>query len=277
MDRRRFISLAGLAAAFCFPLVARAGQSSVMAGRAVSGFFDAIHSLNTPLPWQTSGQATVIKVIGVGGAGGNSVDHMMRDGISGVEFMVANTDVQALRRSTAMNRLQLGKSGLGAGANRVAGRDAAMEVRTRIAESLADTHMAFIVAGMGGGTGTGAAPIIAEVARELGIVTAAFVTTPFSFEGNRLTVADAGVAELSRYVNALIVLPNDRIIDALGDDISMDEAFKAADNLMHYAVDVVAKMINRRGVVGVDFEDVRTVLGRTGYFGRDAVHSSLLG
>lgn len=262
MNRRRFISLAGMVSAFLCSLPARAGQGAAIVGRAISG--------------PASFNANVIKTIGVGGAGGNSVDHMIREGISGIEFMVANTDAQALRRSIATNRLQLGKSGLGAGADLVAGRDAAMEERSRIADFLTGTHMVFIVAGMGGGTGTGAAPVIAEVARELGIVTVAMVSTPFSFEGNRLKVADAGIAELSRYVNALIVFPNDRLMDVRGADVPMDEAFKIADNVMCSVIGDIARMINHQGAVGVDIDDVRTVLGRSSSFRRDAVHGLYL-
>ena len=207
---------------------------------------------------------TVIKVIGVGGAGGNAVDHMIREGVKGVEFVAANTDAQALKRSGAVQKLRLGKTGLGAGAKPEAGRSAAVEEREQIAESLKGAHMVFITAGMGGGTGTGAAPIVAEVARELGILTVAVVTKPFGFEGKRLKVAEAGIAELQKHVDSLIVILNDTLMDVLGDDVSMDEAFKAADNVLRNAVGGIAEIINFPGLVNVDFEDVRTVMGEMG-------------
>lgn len=207
---------------------------------------------------------TVIKVIGVGGAGGNAVDHMIRESVNGVEFVVANTDSQALKRSVAAQKLRLGKTGLGAGAKPEAGRSAALEERERIAESLKGAHMVFITAGMGGGTGTGAAPIVAEVARELGILTVAVVTKPFGFEGKRLKVAEAGILELQKHVDSLIVILNDKLMDVLGDDVSMDEAFKAADNVLRNAVGGIAEIINFPGLVNVDFEDVRTVMGEMG-------------
>jgi cell division protein FtsZ len=207
---------------------------------------------------------TVIKVIGVGGAGGNAVDHMIREGVNGVEFVAANTDAQALKRSGAVQKLRLGKTGLGAGAKPEAGRSAALEEREHIAESLKGAHMVFITAGMGGGTGTGAAPIVAEVARELGILTVAVVTKPFGFEGKRLKVAEAGIAELQKHVDSLIVILNDKLMDVLGDDVSMDEAFKAADNVLRNAVGGIAEIINFPGLVNVDFEDVRTVMGEMG-------------
>jgi cell division protein FtsZ len=208
--------------------------------------------------------ATVIKVIGVGGAGGNAVDHMISEGVNGVEFVVANTDSQALNRSAAGKKLRLGKTGLGAGAKPEAGRSAALEEREQIAGALAGAHMVFITAGMGGGTGTGAAPIVAEVARELGILTVAVVTKPFGFEGKRLKVAEAGIIELQKHVDSLIVILNDRLMEVLGDDVSMDEAFKAADNVLRNAVGGIAEIINFPGLVNVDFEDVRTVMGEMG-------------
>ncbi len=207
---------------------------------------------------------TVIKVIGVGGAGGNAVDHMIREGVMGVEFIAANTDAQALARSVAHKKVRLGKSGLGAGAKPDAGRNAAMEEREQIAESLKGAHMVFITAGMGGGTGTGAGPIVAEVAREMGILTVAVVTKPFMFEGKRSKVAEVGIAELQKNVDSLIVILNDKLMDVLGDDVSMDEAFKAADNVLRNAVGGIAEIINFPGLVNVDFEDVRTVMGEMG-------------
>jgi len=207
---------------------------------------------------------TVIKVIGIGGAGGNAVDHMIREGVNGVDFITANTDSQALGRSIAIQKLQLGKTGLGAGAKPEAGRCAAIEERDAIAESLRGAHMVFITAGMGGGTGTGAAPIVAEVARELGVLTVAVVTKPFGFEGKRLKIAEVGIAELQKHVDSLIVILNDRLMDVLGDDVSMDEAFKAADNVLRNAVGGIAEIISFPGLVNVDFEDVRTVMGEMG-------------
>lgn len=207
---------------------------------------------------------TVIKVIGIGGAGGNAVDHMIREGVMGVEFVAANTDSQALKRSVAHKKIRLGKSGLGAGAKPEAGRTAAIEEREKIAESLKGAHMVFITAGMGGGTGTGAGPIVAEVARELGILTVAVVTKPFGFEGKRLKVAEEGIVELQKNVDSLIVILNDKLMDVLGEDVSMDEAFKAADNVLRNAVGGIAEIINFPGLVNVDFEDVRTVMGEMG-------------
>ena len=207
---------------------------------------------------------TVIKVVGVGGAGGNAVDHMIREGVMGVEFVAANTDAQAQTRSVAHKKLRLGKNGLGAGAKPEVGRNAAMEEREQIAESLTGAHMVFITAGMGGGTGTGAAPIVAEVAREMGILTVAVVTKPFGFEGKRLKVAEAGIVELQKNVDSLIVILNDKLMDVLGDDVSMEEAFKAADNVLRNAVGGIAEIINYPGLVNVDFEDVRTVMSEMG-------------
>jgi cell division protein FtsZ len=207
---------------------------------------------------------TVIKVIGIGGAGGNAVDHMIREGVMGVEFLAANTDAQALKRSVAHRKIRLGKSGLGAGAKPESGRQAAVDEREQIAESLKGAHMVFITAGMGGGTGTGAGPVVAEVARELGILTVAVVTKPFGFEGKRLKVAEEGIAELQKHVDSLIVILNDKLMDVLGDDVSMDEAFKAADNVLRNAVGGIAEIINFPGLVNVDFEDVRTVMGEMG-------------
>ncbi len=212
----------------------------------------------------SSDWGTVIKVIGVGGAGGNAVDHMIREGVMGVEFIAANTDAQALKRSVAHKKVRLGKTGLGAGAKPEAGRDAAIEERAQIAEAIKGAHMVFITAGMGGGTGTGAGPIVAEVARELGILTVAVVTKPFGFEGKRLKIAEAGIAELQKNVDSLIVILNDKLMDVLGDDVSMDDAFKAADNVLRNAVGGIAEIINFPGLVNVDFEDVRTVMGEMG-------------
>lgn len=207
---------------------------------------------------------TIIKVIGVGGAGGNAVDHMIREGVMGVEFVAANTDAQALKRSVAHRKVGLGKTGLGAGAKPEVGRNAALEEREQIAEALKGAHMVFITAGMGGGTGTGAAPVVAEVARELGILTVAVVTKPFAFEGKRIKAAEQGVAELQKHVDSLIVILNDKLMEVLGDDVSVDDAFKASNNVLRNAVGGIAEIINYPGLVNVDFEDVRTVMSEMG-------------
>ena len=207
---------------------------------------------------------TQIKVIGVGGGGGNAVEHMITQGVQGVEFVCANTDAQALNRSGAHQLIQLGSSGLGAGAKPDVGKAAALEAEERIRTAIAGSNMLFITAGMGGGTGTGAAPVVAEVARELGILTVAVVTKPFGFEGKRLKVAEAGIEELQKHVDSLIVILNDKLMDVLGDEVSMDEAFKAADNVLRNAVGGIAEIINFPGLVNVDFEDVRTVMGEMG-------------
>jgi cell division protein FtsZ len=206
---------------------------------------------------------TVIKVIGVGGAGGNAVEHMIRENVQGVEFICANTDAQALRNSSAGTKLQLGP-GLGAGGKPDKARELAEAERAQIAAALEGAHMAFITAGMGGGTGTGAAPIVAEVAREMGILTVAVVTKPFDFEGNRLRLADGGLTELAQHVDSLIVVLNEKLMEVLGEDVGMKDAFKAADNVLKNAVGGIAEIINVPGLVNVDFEDVRTVMGEMG-------------
>ena len=211
---------------------------------------------------QASG--TLIKVIGVGGAGGNAVDHMIRNGVGGVEFLVANTDAQALSRCLAKSQLQLGATGLGAGAKPEAGRAAALEHREAIREAIAGAHMVFITAGMGGGTGTGAAPVVAEVARELGILTVAVVTKPFAFEGKRMRVAEVGIERLAEHVDSVIVILNEKLIEVLGDDVSMKDAFRAADDVLRNAVAGISEIINCPGLVNVDFEDVRTVMAEMG-------------
>ena len=212
-------------------------------------------------------QDAVIKVVGVGGCGGNAVDHMIDAGVQGVEFICANTDAQALKRNKAGIQLQLGSSvtkELGAGANPEIGRQAAMEDRERIVELIEGADMLFLTAGMGGGTGTGAAPIVAEVARELGILTVAVVTKPFSFEGKRQRVAHEGLEALSQHVDSLIVIPNEKLMQVLGDDVSMLDAFKAANSVLHGAVAGIAEVINCPGLVNVDFADVRTVMSEMG-------------
>jgi cell division protein FtsZ len=212
-------------------------------------------------------QEAVIKVIGVGGCGGNAVDHMIRQGVQGVDFICANTDAQALKRNQARTLLQLGATitkGLGAGANPDVGRESALEDRERIAELIEGADMLFITAGMGGGTGTGAAPVVAEVAKELGILTVAVVTKPFTFEGRRLKIAMAGLEALSQYVDSLIVIPNDKLMAVLGEEVSMLDAFKAANGVLHGAVAGIAEVINCPGLVNVDFADVRTVMSEMG-------------
>ena len=212
-------------------------------------------------------QAAVIKVIGVGGCGGNAVDHMIQNGVEGVEFICANTDAQALKRNQARTLLQLGSNitkGLGAGANPDIGRAAGMEDRERISELIEGADMLFITAGMGGGTGTGAAPVVAEIAKEMGILTVAVVTKPFSFEGTRLKSAESGIKELSNHVDSLIVIPNDKLMAVLGDDVTMDDAFKAANNVLYGAVAGIAEVINCPGLINVDFADVKTVMSEAG-------------
>ncbi len=214
---------------------------------------------------ETETLGTVIKVIGVGGAGGNAVHHMIRRKVSGVEFVCANTDAQALAKAEGHLSLQLGASGLGAGAKPEAGKAAAESERERIAEALRGAHMVFITAGMGGGTGTGAAPVVAEVAKELGALTVAVVTKPFSFEGGRrMKAAEQGLAELEGKVDSLIVILNEKLEEVLGDEVTQKEAFGAADDVLHNAVAGIAEIINVEGLVNVDFEDVKTVMGEQG-------------
>ena len=215
----------------------------------------------------TQPQEAVIKVFGVGGCGGNAIDHMINEGVDGVEFICANTDSQALKRNKSKTLLQLGPNvtkGLGAGANPDIGREAAMEDRERIIELIEGADMLFLTAGMGGGTGTGAAPVVAEAARELGILTVAVVTKPFAFEGKRQKIAQQGLEELCRHVDSLIVIPNDKLMQVLGEDVSMLDAFKAANTVLHGAVAGIAEVIKCPGLVNVDFADVRTVMSEMG-------------
>jgi cell division protein FtsZ len=212
-------------------------------------------------------EGAVIKVIGVGGCGGNAVEHMMTKMVPGVEFICANTDMQALKKSNAKVVLQIGADitkGLGAGAKPEIGREAALEDRDSIAETIDGADMLFITAGMGGGTGTGAAPIIAEVAREMGILTVAVVTKPFAFEGKRAKVAQEGLEELSQYVDSLIVIPNEKLMHVLGEDVTVMEAYRAANDVLQNAVSGIAEIINCPGTVNVDFADVRTVMSEMG-------------
>lgn len=212
-------------------------------------------------------QGAVIKVVGVGGCGGNAVDHMIEQGVQGVEFIVINTDVQALKRSKAKVQLQIGANltkGLGAGARPEVGQAAAEEDRERIAEILTGANMVFITAGMGGGTGTGAAPIVAQVAKELGILTVAVVTKPFLFEGKRMAVAQRGIEELSNHVDSLIVVPNAKLMEVLGGKTTLQDAFRAANGVLQGAVAGIAEVINVPGMVNVDFADVCTLMSENG-------------
>ncbi len=210
----------------------------------------------------------IIKVVGVGGGGGNAVEHMVTSHVDGVDFICANTDSQALKNMTARSVLQLGSTvtkGLGAGANPEVGRQAAMEDRERIAEALTGADMVFITAGMGGGTGTGAAPVVAEVAKELGILTVAVVTKPFPFEGRkRITLADGGLSELAKHVDSLITIPNEKLLAVLGKNTTLLDAFSAANDVLLGAVQGIADLIIRPGMINVDFADVRTVMSEMG-------------
>lgn len=210
----------------------------------------------------------VIKVVGVGGGGGNAVEHMLASHIEGVEFICANTDSQALRNMQSRSVIQLGNGltkGLGAGANPDIGRQAAIEDKERIAESIKGADMVFITAGMGGGTGTGAAPVVAEVAKEMGILTVAVVTKPFSFEGRkRMSVAEKGLTQLRENVDSLITVPNEKLLPLLGKDTTLLDAFKEANNVLHGAVQGIADLITMPGIVNVDFADVRTVMSEMG-------------
>lgn len=210
-------------------------------------------------------QGTQIKVIGVGGGGGNAVEHMIASEVQGVEFICANTDAQALTRSSAHKVIQLGNSGLGAGSKPEKGREAAEIAEDDIRAAIAGAHMLFITAGMGGGTGTGAAPVIARVAKDMGILTVGVVTKPFDWEGGRrMTNADSGLSELEANVDSLIVVLNEKLLDVLGEDVTQDEAFAHANDVLKNAVGGIAEIINVPGHVNVDFEDVRTVMGEPG-------------
>jgi len=216
----------------------------------------------------TYSQNAVIKVIGVGGGGGNAVDHMVAENIDGVDFICANTDAQALKNSAARTTLQLGcniTKGLGAGADPEIGKQAALEDRERLIEVMEGADMVFITAGMGGGTGTGGVPVVAKIAKEMGILTVAVVTKPFPFEGKkRNQIADDGIAELSEYVDSLITIPNAKLMTVLGKSISLLDAFKSANNVLLGAVQGIAELITRPGLINVDFADVRTVMGEMG-------------
>ena len=215
---------------------------------------------------EPSSQTAVLKVIGVGGGGGNAVERMVADQLAGVEFIAANTDAQALLNLKAPNTMQLGQAatkGLGAGADPEVGRLAAMEDREEIQRALDGADMVFITAGMGGGTGTGAAPVVAQIAKGLDILTVAVVTKPFEFE-NRTRVAEDGIAELAEHVDSVIAIPNEKLLDLLGDDASLDDCFNAADDVLRGAVQGIADVIIRPGRINVDFADVRTVMSERG-------------
>ena len=216
----------------------------------------------------TYGSQAVIKVIGVGGGGGNAVDHMVKANIEGVEFITANTDAQALKRTGAKSVLQLGTNltkGLGCGADPAVGRQAAVEDRERIAEVLAGADMIFITAGMGGGTGTGAAPVVAQVAKDMGVLTVAVVTKPFPFEGKkRLGIAEQGIRDLGEYCDSIITIPNEKLLTVLGKGSTLLDAFGKANQVLQNAVQGIAELITRPGLINVDFADVRTVMSEMG-------------
>src|SRR5215467_11083473 len=213
-------------------------------------------------------ETAVIKVLGIGGGGGNAVAHMVRAGIDGVDFICANTDAQALKSAKVKTGLQIGcniTKGLGAGANPEVGRQAAMEDRDRIQEVIEGADMLFITAGLGGGTGTGAAPVVAQLAKEMGILTVAVVTKPFGMEGGkRMRVAEQGIAELGRFVDSLITVPNEKLLTVLGRDVTLLSAFKSANDVLLGAVQGIADLITRPGLINVDFADVRTVMSEMG-------------
>lgn len=211
----------------------------------------------------------IIKVIGIGGGGGNAVEHMVKENIEGVEFFAVNTDAQALRKTTIEQTVQIGNNitkGLGAGADPSIGRDAAEEDREILRNTLNGADMIFIAAGMGGGTGTGAAPVVAEIAKEFNILTVAVVTKPFHFEGKkRMNFAENGISELSKHVDSLIIIPNDKLLKVLGKGISLLDAFGAANDVLKRAVQGISELITRPGLMNVDFADVKTVMSEMGY------------
>lgn len=213
-------------------------------------------------------QDAVIKVVGVGGGGGNAVKHMVSTGIEGVDFICANTDAQALTKITGATSLQIGGNitkGLGAGANPDVGRQAALEDRERIQEIIMGADMIFVTAGMGGGTGTGAAPVVAQIARDMGILTVGVVTKPFVFEGaNRMKTAQQGITELSQHVDSLITIPNDKLLSVYGREFDLMNAFNGANDVLHNAVQGITELITHPGVINVDFADVRTVMSQNG-------------
>ena len=212
-------------------------------------------------------QKAIIKVMGVGGCGGNAVDYMIKKNVMGVEFICANTDLQSLKKSQASTIVQIGEiltQGLGAGARPDKGKQAALDDKDKISESLEDADMLFIAAGMGGGTGTGAAPVIAQIAKELGILTVAVVTKPFNFEGRRVQIANDGIDELVNHVDSLITIPNEKLMGVLGPDVTFVDAFGAANDVLYSAVSGIVEIINNPGLINVDFADVKTVMSEMG-------------
>ena len=208
-------------------------------------------------------QKAIIKVIGVGGCGGNAIDYMIEKNVMGVDFICANTDLQALQKSQASTIVQIGEmltQGLGAGSRPDTGKQAAIDDKEKIVEAIDGADMLFITAGMGGGTGTGATPVIAQIAKELGILTVAVVTKPFEFEGRRTQVAKDGIDELVNYVDSLITIPNEKLMGVLGDEVTFVDAFGAANEVLYSAVLGIAEIINNPGMINVDFADVRTVM-----------------
>jgi cell division protein FtsZ len=240
------------------PTGAQVATSTMQQERTMGNTFELI---------EQGDDGAIIKVIGVGGCGGNALEHMIRKGMSDVEFICANTDQQALKRSTASIKVQLGQTqtrGLGAGARPEVGREAAMADRDRLAEIIRGADMLFITAGMGGGTGTGAAPVIADIAKSMGILTVAVVTRPFAFEGRRKKVAQQGIEELAQKVDSLIIVPNDKLMQVLGEDVSVLDAYAASNDVLYGAVSGIAEVISHPGLVNVDFADVRTVMSEVG-------------
>ena len=216
---------------------------------------------------ESAASPAVIKVIGIGGGGCNAINNMIRNSIAGVEFISANTDAQALGKNQAPKRIQLGTNltrGLGAGANPEVGRAAAQEDREAIADAIRGANMLFITTGMGGGTGTGAAPVVAEIAKELGVLTVAVVTRPFEHEGKRINIAAQGIEQLKNQVDSLIVIPNDKLMTALGEDVTVRQAFQEADNVLHAAVAGISEVVTRPGFINLDFADVKNVMSITG-------------
>ena len=216
---------------------------------------------------EAAASPAVIKVIGIGGGGCNAINNMILNAVQGIEFISANTDAQSLRGSQAPKRIQLGTNltkGLGAGANPEVGRNAAMEDREAITDALRGANMVFITTGMGGGTGTGAAPVVAEIARDMGILTVAVVTRPFEHEGKRIQIAKEGLESLKNAVDSLIVIPNDKLMTALGEDVTVREAFRAADDVLRNAVAGISEVVTSLGIINLDFADVRNVMGIMG-------------
>lgn len=280
MKRRTFLRLTGAIAVLGLPWVSHAGKLLTAEGPAVprpasshkhwpnnGGSFE----MEKSELWEMELGSTVVKLVGVGGAGGNAVEHIIREGRCEIDYICCDTDGLALMRSSAAFKLPLG-SGLGAGRNTEIARELATLERSRIAEALAGADMVFITAGLGGATGAGAAPVVAEVARELGILTVAVVTKPIHYEGERRLIAEDGAVELAHHVDALIAVPNETLAGVCGDEVSMRDAFMVSDNLLNATITGIVEMITTQGLVGVDFEDIRLVIRKKS--GRAAVGSS---